>query len=53
VRWPLIGRLEPSRVVLLCSGLLVVVSASAVRERQRSPSQTHTESSSPARGSTR
>jgi MFS family permease len=53
VRWPLIGRLEPSRVVLLCSGLLVVASASAVRERQRSPSQTHTEASSPARGSTR
>jgi len=35
VTWPLIGRLEPSRVVLLCSGLLVVASAAAVRERRR------------------
>ncbi len=24
VKWPLVGRLEPSRVVLLCSGLLVI-----------------------------
>jgi MFS family permease len=37
VTWPLIGRLEPSRVVLLCSGLLVVASATAVRERRRAP----------------
>src|SRR5918994_1189776 len=35
VTWPVIGRLEPSRVVLLCSGLLVVASAAAVRERRR------------------
>jgi predicted MFS family arabinose efflux permease len=35
VTWPLIGRLEPARVVLLCSGLLVVASAAAVRERRR------------------
>jgi dTMP kinase len=25
VKWPLVGRLEPSRVVLLCSGLIVIV----------------------------
>src|SRR5262249_18478081 len=37
VTWPVIGRLEPSRVVLLCSGLLVVASAAAVRERRRAP----------------
>jgi predicted MFS family arabinose efflux permease len=36
VDWPLVGRLEPSRVVLLCSGLLVILSAVAVRERWRS-----------------
>ena len=35
VTWPVIGRLEPARVVLLCSGLLVVASAAAVRERRR------------------
>jgi MFS family permease len=49
VHWPVIGRLEPSRVVLLCSGLLVVASAAAVRERRRSPS----EASSPAHGPAR
>lgn len=31
VRWPLVGTLEPSRLVLLCSGLLVALSALAVR----------------------
>ena len=35
VDWPVVGRLEPSRVVLLCSGLLVILSAVAVRERWR------------------
>jgi dTMP kinase len=35
VDWPVVGELEPSRVVLLCSGLLVIVSAIAVRERWR------------------
>lgn len=35
VRWPVVGRLEPSRVVLLCSGLLVILSAILVRERWR------------------
>jgi predicted MFS family arabinose efflux permease len=33
VRWPGVGRLEPSRLVLLCSGLLVLLSASRVRAR--------------------
>jgi MFS family permease len=49
VRWPVIGRLEPSRVVLLCSGLLVVASASAVRERRRTPAQAPSDASAPAR----
>lgn len=31
VNWPLVGRLEPSRLVLLCSGLLVLASAVVVR----------------------
>lgn len=34
VRWPWIGELEPSRVVLLCSGILVVCSAGLVRLRE-------------------
>ena len=33
VRWPVVGTLEPSRLVLLCSGLLVLLSASRVRVR--------------------
>jgi MFS family permease len=53
VNWPLIGRLEPERVVLLSSGLLVVASAAAVRERRRSPAGARSEASSPARGSAR
>jgi dTMP kinase len=39
VRWPLFGRLEASRVVLLCSGLLVILSAIAVRERWRTTTE--------------
>jgi len=31
VHWPVVGTLEPSRVVLLCSGVLVAVSAVGVR----------------------
>jgi len=31
VNWPLVGHLEPSRLVLLCSGLLVLASALVVR----------------------
>jgi dTMP kinase len=34
VRWPWVGRLEPSRVVLLCSGAIVVLSAALVRLRE-------------------
>lgn len=33
VRWPVVGTLEPARVVLLCAGILVVASAALVRER--------------------
>jgi len=32
VTWPWVGRLEPSRVVLLCSGLLVLAVSTVVRE---------------------
>jgi MFS family permease len=53
VNWPLIGRLEPSRVVLLSSGLLVVASAAAVRERRQSRADVRTDASSPARESPR
>jgi predicted MFS family arabinose efflux permease len=31
VRWPVVGTLEPSRLVLLCSGLLVLASSTRVR----------------------
>jgi len=31
VQWPLFGRLAPSRIVLLCSGLVVLLSATRVR----------------------
>ncbi len=31
VRWPVVGRLEPSRIVLLCSGLVVLLAATRVR----------------------
>ena len=34
VKWPWVGELEPSRVVLLCSGLLVVLSSALVRLRE-------------------
>jgi len=33
VHWPLVGSLEPSRVVLLCSGIAVFLSAGLVRDR--------------------
>jgi dTMP kinase len=33
VRWPVVGTLEPSRLVLLCSGILVFLSAAHVRAR--------------------
>jgi predicted MFS family arabinose efflux permease len=31
VRWPIVGTLAPARLILLCSGLLVLVSAARVR----------------------
>jgi hypothetical protein len=31
VEWPIVGTLEPSRLVLLCSGILVFLSAARVR----------------------
>ena len=34
VQWPWVGELEPSRVVLLCSGLVVVLSSALVRLRE-------------------
>lgn len=40
VRWPWIGTLEPSRVVLLCSGILVVLSSALVRVRTREAGET-------------
>ncbi len=33
VHWPVVGTLEPARVVLLCAGILVFASASLVRVR--------------------
>jgi len=32
VQWPVVGRLEPARVVLLCSGIVVALSSIWVRE---------------------
>jgi dTMP kinase len=32
VRWPIVGELEPARLVLFCAGALVVTSSSFVRE---------------------
>jgi MFS family permease len=37
VKWPWVGRLEPSRVVLLSSGLLVLAVSSLVREHASRP----------------
>jgi hypothetical protein len=37
VRWPLVGTLEPSRVVLLCSGLLTILASLLVSERIARP----------------
>ena len=37
VRWPLVGQLEPSRVVLLSCGLLTVLASALVSERLASP----------------
>jgi len=35
VRWPVVGTLEPARIVLLCAGVLVVASSALVRVRVR------------------
>jgi MFS family permease len=40
VRWPWVGTLEPSRVVLLCSGILVILSSALVRVRTREADET-------------
>ena len=37
VRWPFVGQLEPSRVVLLCCGLLTLLASTMVSERLTSP----------------
>jgi MFS family permease len=37
VRWPFVGQLEPSRVVLLSCGLLVILASVLVSERIASP----------------
>ena len=38
VHWPVVGTLEPSRLVLLCSGVVVFISAARVRlTRRRAP----------------
>jgi predicted MFS family arabinose efflux permease len=35
VRWPWVGTLEPSRVILLCSGIIVILSSALVRVKTR------------------
>jgi predicted MFS family arabinose efflux permease len=40
VRWPWVGTLEPSRVVLLCSGVLVILSSALVRVQTREADDT-------------
>jgi predicted MFS family arabinose efflux permease len=37
VRWPVVGTLEPSRLVLLCAGILVVLSSLLVHVREAEP----------------
>jgi dTMP kinase len=39
VRWPIVGELEPARLVLFCAGALVFASASFVREHVPEPSE--------------
>jgi predicted MFS family arabinose efflux permease len=42
VHWPVVGTLEPTRLVLLCSGLLVFVASSRVRlAGEQSPHGSH------------
>jgi MFS family permease len=40
VRWPIVGQLEPSRLVLLCCGLLTILASMLVSERLASPAVT-------------
>jgi hypothetical protein len=40
VDWPLFGRLEPTRLVLFCSGIVVALSALLVRESSSPPAPT-------------
>jgi hypothetical protein len=40
VRWPVVGDLEPSRVVLLCSGVLILLTSAFVREHAGPPAGT-------------
>jgi len=51
VHWPLVGTLEPARVVLLCSGLAVFLSAGLVRDRQ--PAGEREQESEPGNGTDR
>jgi hypothetical protein len=37
VRWPFVGQLEPSRIVLLCCGLLTILASMLVSERLAKP----------------
>jgi len=39
VHWPIVGTLEPSRLVLLCSGVVVFLSASRVRLSPERPAR--------------
>ena len=48
VRWPFVGQLEPSRVVLLCCGLITIGAAAMVSERLARPSVAHAATSKAA-----
>ncbi len=48
VHWPVVGTLEPSRLVLLCSGILTFLSAARVRLAQvRAPRPQHSTADEP------
>jgi hypothetical protein len=40
VHWPIVGDLAPSRVVLLCSGILILLTSAFVREHASPPTDT-------------
>jgi predicted MFS family arabinose efflux permease len=55
VRWPVVGRLEPARLVLLCSGIVVALSAvwvrnAAARAATHDASGTPTDPAAPSKG---